>query len=149
MTVRAATLSDIPAMCALGKHLYDMARRIEFVEWDAPSFGTTCRAIIEGRVLGGAFVFEVDNIIVGTAALLISPFFYNVNECVGMELFWYSMPGQRAGIPLLDAMEEFAKARGARAFAMSALSGKHDPVFTRLYTRRGYRASEISFIKAL
>ena len=148
MTVRAADASDVPALCVLGRLFYGASQYAEFVEWDAASFETTARALINGSVPGRAFVFDdADGAVVGMAAFVIAPFFFNLSALFAQETFWYSAPGRRAGMPLLDAMEDEARGLGAKTFVMSALSGNRDPAFVRLYTKRGYRAAENSFIK--
>lgn len=149
MTVRAAVSYDVPALCVLGRQFFNASGYAELSKWDSVSFETTARALIEGRVLGGIFVFEVDDAIVGMAGFLTSPFFFNLSTLIAQEMFWFVAPGHRAGMALLDAMENGAKGQGATAFIMSSLSGHRDPALARLYGMRGYRAAENTFVKGI
>lgn len=149
MTVRLAASADVPALCVLGKQFFNASGYGDLSEWDAASFEATLRAIIEGRVLGGIFVFESDSAVVGMAGFLTSPFFFNLRTLIAQEMFWFVAPGHQAGMLLLDAMEMRAKGQGATVFIMSSLSGHRDPALARLYTKRGYRAAENTFIKGI
>jgi hypothetical protein len=149
MTVRAAVSYDVPALCVLGRQFFNASGYAELSKWDSVSFETTVRALIEGRVRGGIFVFEVDDSIVGMAGFLTSPFFFNLSTLIAQEMFWFVAPGHHAGMSLLDAMEQGAKAQGATAFIMSSLSGHRDPALARLYSKRGYRAAENTFVKGI
>jgi hypothetical protein len=149
MSVRAAGHLDIPALCVLGRQFFNASGYGEFSKWDSASFEATVSALIDGRVQGGAFVLEADESVVGMTAYLLSPLFFNFSDFIAQEMFWFVAPKQRAGMSMLDAMETSAKAQGAAALIMSALSGHRDPALARIYARRGYRASELMFIKGL
>jgi hypothetical protein len=65
-------------------------------------------------------------------------------------MFWFVAPGHHAGMALLDAPWKVgAKGQGATAFIMSSLSGHRDPALARLYSKRGYRAAENTFVKGI
>lgn len=65
------------------------------------------------------------------------------------ETVWWIDPAHRgrSAIAMLDAYEAWAKAKGC-AFAGMAGMGE-DPDVAKLYLRRGYRAAEKHFLKAL
>lgn len=96
-------------------------------------------------------VAERDGRLIGMAGGLVSPLYFNHDHLTGQELFWWIDPKERGsiGVRLLETLENEARARGCQSWAMIALD-KVDPERTaRIYERRGYRASERSFIKRL
>lgn len=96
-------------------------------------------------------VVDVGAKIIGMAGGLVSPLYFNLTHRTGQELFWWIDPAARGGIGirLLDALEDEARARGCSSWAMIALDKVQPERMAKLYERRGYRASERSFIKRL
>src|SRR3546814_3491274 len=82
---------------------------------------------------------------------LAHPLYFNHGHKSGMELFWWVRPYRRTGIgsKLFDALEDEARALGCESWAMIALDKVSPDLTGRIYRRRGYRASEHSYIKRL
>ena len=83
---------------------------------------------------------------------VLSPVYFNHAHKSGEELFWWVDPeraSQGIGIRLLIALEDEAKTRGAQSFQMKSIARLNGDRMGRLYERRGYRASEHTFIKRL
>lgn len=147
--IRPAEPADIPEIARLGAKFHAAAGwdEIEYSEADcAASLATFMQA---GCFL--CFVAERDGAIVGMAAGVVSPVYFNASHLSGEELFWWvdDAAPQLAGIRLLDALETEARERGCKTWQMKSLARLGGDRMTRLYERRGYRASEQSFIKRL
>ena len=83
------------------------------------------------------------------AAGMAAPVYFNPSHKSGEELFWYVAPEapQFAGIRLLEALEQAARASGCQTWQMKSLARLNGDRMVRLYERRGYRVSEQIFIK--
>lgn len=89
--------------------------------------------------------------ITGMAAGFVAPVYFNRSHVSGEELFWWVSPDapQMAGIRLLEALEGAARSLGAQSWQMKAIDRLDGARMAKLYERRGYRASEYSYIKRL
>lgn len=96
-------------------------------------------------------VVEVASRIVGMAGAMAFPHYFNANETAAEELFLWVEPEHRSGFgaQMLVAMEVWAKAQGALSFGMSSIELLRPEATARLYARRGYRATQRTFIKRL
>lgn len=147
--IREATVSDIPEIAALGHKFHAQAgwEEIEYSREDCAAsltefMGADCFLCI---------VAEVDGDILGMASGVLSPVYFNRSHLSGEELFWWVAPDapQMTGIRLLERLEGLARERGCRTWQMKSLARLNGDRMTRLYERRGYRASEQTFIKRL
>lgn len=148
--IRPATLADVPAITQLGERFHGEAGWADISSFNAENCASSLTAMVENpeAIL---LVAEKDGRIVGMAGGMTFPLYFNASHRSGQELFWYVEPGLRDGTGgrLLDAMEQAARDRGCQSWIMIALD-KVDPELTgRLYRRRGYRASEHSWIRRL
>lgn len=149
--IRAGEETDVPAIMALGRKFFDAAGWPAVAEWDDASVEATLRALIDGKMPGGLPVAEVDGEVVGMAAFLLFPFYFNLRTTVGQEIFWYVEEKHRfgAGAEMLQWIEAKAKEGGAAVFIMSSVTGLRDAALARVYARRGYAPAENTFIKRL
>ena len=147
--IREAMIADIPAIATLGEKFHAQAG------WDEIAYSARdCEASLAAFMGAGCFVCVVsenDGLIDGMAAGVISPVYFNAAHISGEELFWWVDDGapQLAGLRLLDALENAAKERGCQSWQMKSLARLSGGRMERLYERRGYRASEQTFIKRL
>ena len=147
--IREATIEDVPAIAAMGEEFHRQAGWsdiFDYVEAD-------CAKSIEGLIPNESFiclVAETDKI-VGMAAGVVSPVYFNHSHVSGEELFWWVADDapQMAGIRLLGALEDAGRAKGCTSWQMKSLAKLGGDRMSKLYERRGYRASENSFIKRL
>lgn len=98
-----------------------------------------------GRIIG---YFEFDQIR-GALAYVLMP---DPNDGVptATEMFWFVDPLCRgAGLRLLSAFEEEAKAAGAERLVMVHLTSINAPELRHLYERRGYREVETHYLKEI
>lgn len=146
--IREALASDIPEIARLGALFHAQAG------WDEIEYSAEdCAASLEVFMASGAFiclVAETDKI-VGMASGVVSPAYFNLTHKSGEELFWWvaDEAPNMTGIRLLDALEKAARERGCDTWQMKALDRLNGERMTALYTRRGYRPSEQTFIKRL
>lgn len=88
----------------------------------------------------------------GVLGALCFPNFWNENEIIAQELFWWvDIParGTSAGIRLLQAVEDECRDRGAKKLLMLALDDLEGEKVAGLYRKRGYEPQERSFRKLL
>ncbi len=150
MKVRPAAKDDLAAIMEMGQAFFEESGLSDCTDFDGNSFHTAVRKLIEGNFTGIILVAE-DERIVGMAACLIYPFYFNVNTSVAQEIFWYCEPDHRfgAGAALLDELEQAAKRRGVSVFIAASMSGLRDSALLRLYRRRGYKPAENTYIKRM
>lgn len=146
--IRAATPADLPEIARLGALFHASAG------WDEIAYNEAdCAASLAALMESGIFLCMVaeTDAIVGMAAGVISPVYFNRAHMSGEELFWWVSDGapQMTGIRLLEALESAARDAGCQTWQMKALARLGGDRMTRLYERRGYRASERLFIREL
>lgn len=148
--IRKAALSDIPTIVELGKEFHAEAGWGDICEYSEEDTAKTLTFMVNDDN-GILFVADRDGEIVGMAGGLAHPVYFNHAHKSGQELFWWLKPGLRDGTGrlLLEAMEAEAKAIGCSSWAMIALDKVNPELTGRIYRRRGYRASEHSYIKRL
>lgn len=146
--IRQATINDLPHIARLGAQFHAQAG------WDEiPYVAAECQAFLHNAMVSESFICLVsDNDgIDGMIAGVMSPVYFNWSHKSGEELFWWvsdSAP-QMTGLRLLDAIEQEAKAKGCNSWQMKSLARLGGERMLKLYERKGYRASERTFIKEL
>lgn len=143
--VERLTETELPELARLGKLFYrEGALPGKFVP---EQFLATWRKFFE---LGFAAIFalRINEELVGAlgAAVLPDP---NDGVLVGSEMFWWVAPKARGhGLSLLNAFEEWAVFEmGARRLGMVHLLSLAPERMGKLYERRGYKATELHYVK--
>ena len=141
---RPATIADIPRMTELGRRFHAYAG-LDEVAFDDKSFADTIKAGIASD-WQAYFVAEVDGQVAGMTGGVIYPSYFNHSGLAGQEMFWWAeKPG--IGKSLYQALEQWAKDKGCKAFTMVALHDGQVERMDKLYRSMGYRPSEHSYIK--
>lgn len=148
MKVRPATPNDISTIARLGRVFHAQAAWGDVVDYNEAD----CAASLKALMQSDAFlchVAEDDGQIVGMASGMIAPIYFNYAHKSGEELFWWvsDKAPQATGLRLLAALEASAKDAGCQSWQMKSLAKLNGDRMGRLYERRGYRASENSYIK--
>lgn len=148
--IRPARVDDIPAILPLGKAFFDEAPWPEFADWDEGSVRLTLEMLIDGRLPGVLLVAERGRV-VGMAACLIFPLYFNHATTGAQEIFWYIEPEHRSGIGaiMFDELEQAARDKGASIFFAASTAGLRTEALARLYRGRGYKPAENTFLKRL
>lgn len=146
--IRAATHADIPDIARLGALFHAQAG------WDEIGYNVSdCERSLFNFMAMPSFICLVADHggIVGMASGITAPVYFNHSHMSGEELFWWVSPDapQMTGIRLLDALEKQAKDKGCQTWQMKALARLGGERMIKLFERKGYRASEQSFIKEL
>jgi len=146
--IRNATHADIPEIARLGAIFHAQAG------WDEIPYNTEdCARSLNNLMDTPSFICLVadEGKITGMAAGVISPVYFNHGHVSGEELFWWVSEdaGNMTGLRLLAALEAEAERKGCRTWQMKALSRQNGSRMIKLYERKGYRESELSFIKQL
>lgn len=147
--IRPAAFSDITEIARLGEDFHRQAGWGDVFPYSVDD----CAESLGGFLGLDAFICLVsDNDgIDGFAAGIVSPVYFNRAHLSGEELFWWVSPDapQMTGIRLLEALECEAKGKGCQSWQMKSVARLNGDRMGRLYERRGYRASEHSYIKRL
>jgi GNAT superfamily N-acetyltransferase len=148
--IRDAIEADIPAIVERGAEFFEEAGWSDVSAYDPDTMAQTLANMIAAP--GGiVLVAYDDDRLVGMAGGLVYPAYFNVHHLTGQEMFWWVAPEYRSGLgsKMLEALEASAKDRGCHSWSMICLAKVRPEVVGRLYERRGYRASERSYIKSL
>lgn len=147
--IRAATPSDAPAIARLGSIFHAQAgwEEIPYVEADC---ATAMVQLIQTPTFL-CYVAEDGGNITGMVAGVVSPVYFNHNHISGEELFWWvsNSAAPYTGLKLLTAIEDGARGLGCTTWQMKSLARLNGERMEKLYSRRGYRASERLFIREL
>lgn len=148
--IRRAGPEDIPALGAIGALFHEEAGLSDIAPYVRADCEKSICHMIESPD-GICLVAEEGGEVIGVAGGLVHPLYFNHAHRSGMELFWWVRPDRRNGVGrlLFDALENEARALGCESWAMIALDKVNPELTGRIYKRRGYRASEHSWIKRL
>lgn len=148
--IRQASAADLSALGEIGALFHIEAGLSDIAGYVREDCEKSIRHMIEAEE-GICLVAEEDGEVVGVAGGLAHPLYFNHGHLSGMELFWWVRPDHRTGLGsrLFSALEDAARALGCVSWAMIALDKVNPAVTGRIYERRGYRASEHTYIKRL
>lgn len=146
--IRPAVPDDAPAIIEMGRAFFAEAGWADKAAFCPESFAQTLGRLAEHGIL---LVVEKGGEVVGMAAALFSPAYWNEKVLIGQELFWYCKPLHRKGVgtELLKQLESAAKARNVQFFGMVAEHGLRHEALAQVYKRAGYFPAEHTFCKAL
>ena len=140
--IRPATIDDLPELLRMGRLFADKIGMEETVGYDPVTVEGLLRSLIENPL--GILLTSEGGMVGG----LVHPSLFNAAHLTGSELFWWTDPDKRGkGIHLLIALENEARALGAQSWMVSTMQALNFDGASKLYERRGYRASDRNFIK--
>lgn len=146
--IREAEVRDIPEMVEMGRRFFAASGYADITELDPESLEATFKSLLENP---DAVVLVVEKSkLVGMAAALIYPFYFNLKHRTSQEMFWWVDQEHRgSGLKLFDDLISGVKAKGAESLSMIALDALDPEKVGAIYERRGFRASERLFIRRL
>jgi GNAT superfamily N-acetyltransferase len=147
--IRHATVEDVPTIALLGHRFHEEAGWGDIADYVPADCEKALTHLVESD--DGILIVADEGGIVGMAGGLCHPLYFNHAHKSGQEMFWWVDPRSRNGVgaQMLDALEAEAKAKGCKSWAMIALAKVKPELMGRVYQRRGYRASENTWIKRL
>lgn len=145
--IRDATPDDVPTIARLGAEFHVEAGWSDVTEYRQEDCENALQGILRGETCV-MIVAEDNGRIVGMACGVALPLYFNHKHWHGQELFFWVDPEYRGkvGGKLFDAFEDAGR-NVAASWAMVALDKVKPELTGRLYSRRGYRAAEHTWIK--
>ena len=146
LTIRAATEADIPQIVKMGLRFATAEYAISLPA-DPDRIAMLARNLMGGENSVVLVSESSEGAVVGMIAMMVydQPM---TNELVATEIAWWMEPEQRgssAGIRLLKAGEQWARARGARKLQMIAPTDR----VGQFYERLGFQRIEIHYQRSL
>ena len=140
MTVRTATVEDIPPLVEMGAKFHAMSPHLFMGDFDPSGVANVLRFMIESP----------QSVVLTNGAGLIggtySPVYFAPSKWMLEENFWWS---GKDGFALLEAHLDHAKGWGARFYLLSTLENDRSSAIGRLLTRKGFKPLERRYIKEL
>ena len=141
LTIRTATVDDVPRLVALGCD--QIAAVYDGVVLENPAqLAATATQLVTGPA-GAVFVAERDGALVGMIGLVRYVHHLSGVVTAGEVMWWMDPAARGGGVALLTRAERWAAETGARQLQMIAPAA--NARVGRLYERRGYRAVETSY----
>ena len=140
MTVRTATVEDIPALVEMGAKFHAMSPHQFLGDYDAEGIGNMLHFMATNA--GAILLTNGEGLIGG----VLAPVYFAPSKIMAEESFWWAGKG---GGELLAAFEEAARAKGAHFVLLSTLENERSAIIDRSVTRKGYRPVERRYIKEL
>lgn len=147
ITIRDTMPGDIAEMARLGAQFHVEAGWNDITDYNVDHCAESLTALLRAENVV-MLVAERQGRIVGMACGASLPLYFNHSHWHGQELFFWVDPEFRGqcGARLMDAFE-MAMQNIAASMAMVALANVRPEVTGRFYARRGFRASENTWIK--
>ena len=150
MIIRRATEKDLDVYCNLLAKFHKASPVRNFARPDAlKTFDFLKSSLEKDDII--LLLGELDGEIVGITAGLLYPLFFS--KCmVVQELWWWLTPkarGKGFGKALFEAIENWAKEKGADALFMIALEDDRSKQMEKIYLKAGFKPMERTFVKEL
>lgn len=133
--IRKATHDDLPEILKLGAEFLAYSP-YAWAELDPDAFATFAGHMIEN---GAIFLSDY-----GMIGGILSPLYFNPSVVLAAELFWWA---RTEGKALKAAFEAWAVEQGCAGITFTGLTDHHEAAIRRIYSRAGYAASEVAFVK--
>lgn len=149
MTIREATVADVPRLVALTRRFIATSGYAAVLADNPAAVTALVTYLIEdpaGLVLVADTGSGAEDAVVGLLGVALTPSLYS-GERVVLETIWWVEPEARGpGLALLRAAERWAAEQGAVRIEMIAPVDGLGPRVGQLYQRRGYRAVETHYV---
>lgn len=149
MNIRPANDADIEALIRIGHAFFQFNPYRLYCALDEPSLTATLVMLMKLHVL---LVAEVEGEVVGAAAAMIAPLYWNQSEFQGVELFWWLDPEHRGGgngKRLRQALEDAVREKGVRFWNMIALEDSMPEKVDAMYRQAGFQPVERVYMKVI
>lgn len=154
--IREAVLDDIEVIVAMGRDLHAESPRYSAMSFSDAKVAALARRLLTGSMaaapVGGVFVAERDDEIIGMAAGFVSSHWFS-DEKMLSDYTVYVRPAHRkltfAFHRLVRALEAWGRAQGARHSLIGVSTGINAIETKLMYERMGYRHSGDAMLKEL
>ena len=149
MIVRNAIAEDFPQYLPLAQAFHAASPVHGVIPFDDKGYADFFLQAIYNPNMG-VWLAEDDGWIIGIAGALFYPMYFSPSNMVVQELWWWLTPearGKGAGQAMYDMIESWAIAKNATAIFMIALEDNDAEKMASLYTRKGFRPMERTYIK--
>lgn len=140
MTVRLATVEDIPALVGMGAKFHAMSPHSFMGEYDPMGVTRMLRFMVQSPQ--AVLLTNGNGLIGGTYA----PVYFAPSKWMVEENFWWS---GKDGFALLGALLDHAQGWGAAFCLLSTLENDRSPAIGRMLRGKGFRLMERRYIKEL
>lgn len=149
--IRPATPDDMSDIVRLAHSFFASASVGHHIDSDTVSIIATAEHLMNA---GNSCLLlaEVDGDVIGMAGATVYPFHFNMNYTVGHELLWWVEAEHRgvgAGPKLFQAMEQWAKDKGATYMIMASQPNLDGNRTARFFERNGYTPIDQNFMRPL
>ena len=152
ITIRQATLSDIPQIVEMSRKFYETTTYAAFAPMDDETVARLSGTLAGDHVLLVAESSDWKHVdggqaLVGMIGLFVAPFLFNAGKVTAHEVVWWVDPthlGAGLGRMLIERAIAACKNLGATAIQMVHLSTS-PPQAAALYTKLGFVHSESSY----
>jgi hypothetical protein len=150
--LRLATLSDIPALIIMLKDFQLEAGCYGNITPCDVSLDKSLRFfMLSGR--SAVIVGEVDGELIAMTGIMLSPSWFNENQTVARELFWYIKPAfrniGRLAIQMFNWLEKWAVDVRANELAMARTSTLSPEKLDKFYRKKGFSPADSYYTKGL
>lgn len=148
MNVRTATSADLDAYTEMLAEFHAASPMANVAPYDPVKTRAFLAASLENSDIL-LLVGEMQGEIVGVTSCLLYPLYFS-QSAVGQELWWWLTPkarGSGIGKQMFQAIEAWAKGKGATALFMIALEDERAAAMEKVYFRAGFTPLERTFIK--
>jgi len=148
--IRPATKSDVPRLVEIGQEFFNMTELDNVTTYNLESVTNLLSNSIDDES-STVLVVELDGEIVGATGATIYPFYFNTDNRVAQEFFWYIAETHRGGligVKLFKALEMWALENGAQTMDMTAL-GVNQRSVGQFYEKQGYYRQETHYMRRL
>lgn len=140
MTVRDATIDDIPALLAIGAKFHAMSPHKGMAGYDPNGMARVLEFMIGSNSC--VVLTNGDGVIGGT----YSPVYFNPTKWQMEENFWFA---DRSGMELLTNLVERARDFGASFIMLSTLENDRSEIIDKVLKRKGFVMLERRYMKEL
>lgn len=146
MTIRQATIEDLPALEPCAREFYASSENLH--EFDLDRFVSLWRVLISNGS-GIVLLLINGNEIAGAIAGLIHPSPYSART-IAQEMYWFVRPSMRGGgVLLYREFERWAIYKGAAELHMGYLVDLMPEKVAAFYERVGFHKVEVGYSKRL
>ncbi len=150
--IRPATVEDVGLMTEHGEDFYYEAELGKCgLEWCGASFVDFCKVLIKisnGTIL----VAEEKGEIIGGVAGMIAPWFFNQNQLVLQELWWWVGKEHRGGttaVRLMKTLLKWGEIQGAKVAVLAHMDIENGDRLEKIYTKMGFSLIEAHYAKEI